>query len=179
MSAAALLITLRQLDVKVSVKGDRLNVNVPKGSVQDELKALIKPYKEELIQLLSGDLEVQLAAIQQTLNSVGSDPWLNAKIKQTRTELKTPWLLPYQALIEAAGDGLLPLGPVEFDCPSGEHLVIRDPTEAVVSSAQGIALLAAMTRGRAITGCVKASLLGHFNTLAMIETWRCRLECSV
>ena len=53
MSIAAFVSDLRKLDVRLSVKGQRLRLNAPKGVLTDSLRAQIAEHKQELLQFLS------------------------------------------------------------------------------------------------------------------------------
>ena len=53
MSIAEFVSDLRKLDVRLSVEGQRLRVNAPKGVLTDSLRAQIAERKQELLQFLS------------------------------------------------------------------------------------------------------------------------------
>ena len=53
MSIAEFVSDLRKLDVRLSVKGQRLRLNAPKGVLTDTLRAQIAERKQELLQFLS------------------------------------------------------------------------------------------------------------------------------
>src|SRR5262245_44348740 len=53
MSVAEFVSDLRKLDVRLSVNGQRLRVNAPKGVLTDSLRAQIAERRQELLQFLS------------------------------------------------------------------------------------------------------------------------------
>ena len=53
MSIAEFISDLRKLDIRLSVNGQRLRVNAPKGVLTDSLRAQIAERKQELLQFLS------------------------------------------------------------------------------------------------------------------------------
>ena len=74
MSIAEFVSDLRKLDVRLSVKGQRLRVNAPKGVLTDSLRAQIAERKQELLQFLS-DYEQSAAFIPPPiLRRTSSDP---------------------------------------------------------------------------------------------------------
>ncbi len=54
MTARALLADLAARDVRLSVAGDRLRVNAPRGVLTTELRRTLSEHKVELLSLLSG-----------------------------------------------------------------------------------------------------------------------------
>jgi amino acid adenylation domain-containing protein len=74
MSIAAFVSDLRKLDVRLSVKGQRLRVNAPKGVLTDSLRARIAERKQELLQFFK-DYEQSAAFIPPPiLRRTSSDP---------------------------------------------------------------------------------------------------------
>jgi amino acid adenylation domain-containing protein len=74
MSVAEFVSDLRKLDVRLSVNGQRLRVNAPKGVLTDSLRAQIGERKQELLQFLS-DYEQSGALIPPAiLRRTSSDP---------------------------------------------------------------------------------------------------------
>jgi amino acid adenylation domain-containing protein len=73
MSIAEFVSDLRKLDVRLSVNGQRLRLNAPKGVLTDTLRAQIAERKQELLQFLN-DYEQSAALIPQPiLRRTGSD----------------------------------------------------------------------------------------------------------
>ena len=74
MSIAAFVSDLRKLDVRLSIKGQRLRLNAPKGVLTDSLRAQIAEHKQELLQFLS-DYEQSTTFIPPPiLRRTSSDP---------------------------------------------------------------------------------------------------------
>ena len=74
MSIAAFVSDLRKLDVRLSIKGQRLRLNAPKGVLTDSLRAQIAEHKQELLQFLS-DYEQSATFIPPPiLRRTSSDP---------------------------------------------------------------------------------------------------------
>jgi hypothetical protein len=55
MNAATLLSDLRGRGIRLSVSGERLSVDAPKGSVTPDLRNMLKEHKADLIRLLGED----------------------------------------------------------------------------------------------------------------------------
>src|SRR5262245_54279288 len=74
MSVAEFVSDLKKQDVRLSVNGQRLRVNAPKGVLTDTLRAQIAERKQELLQFLS-DYEQSVALIPPPiLRRTSSDP---------------------------------------------------------------------------------------------------------
>ncbi len=56
MSAEQILTQLRDQDMRLSVTGDRLRVDAPKGAITPELRSMLADHKPELIEALTPTL---------------------------------------------------------------------------------------------------------------------------
>src|SRR3954452_14770165 len=82
MNASALLADLRRRGIQLSVAGERLSVDAPKGSVTPDLRNELTEHKSDLIRLLTeDDYEVawRAAFMRPQVPPRGSVPFLVAR----------------------------------------------------------------------------------------------------
>ncbi len=179
---------LHRLEMTLWQRKGKFYVQSVPGTLTQELHNLLKECRYDLADLALSDgpvflttddaMPASLAKEIRKRNCRGAQGWSEAQ--QFADKWGTAWLFPYRSLIDGAQQGLLPSGPVVVAERVEECIaerVIDDPALTVTQAAKAIAEIARATRGRAVPREVKAPLLKHFDTLRLIEEWRCRIEC--